>query len=196
MSIHKPDRTVAPGSPGSPGSRPRSRRVPRATRSPRVRRRLAPALLGAVAAALALGTLLAPSGPLRAERPILHEAAKQAESTHALIGKVIGLYRKTSPKRDDRIETLVEIEVREVEKGDGIAEGDLVYARVWRRAERRGLFGMVPPPPGPAGHVPIPAVGDVVRAWLARGDYPATRQKDRGYAVLYPNGIEVLPSDR
>ena len=164
-------------------------------RRPRTTFRPPASLRVAVSLALVLAVLTT-SSTLLAERPNLNESGKQAESTHAVVGKVIGLYQKTRPKHLDRTEHLVEIEVRDVEKGDGLAAGDIVYARVWRSAPRRGLRALTPPAPGPSGHGPIPRTGDLVRAWLARGKYPATRQTDRGYAVLYPNGIEVLIDDR
>ena len=78
-------------------------------------------------------------------------------------------------------------QVEAVAKGDGVKPKDIVYARCWR-LKKRGAAGLVP---GPGGH-DLPAEGQRVRAYLARGKYDPTSQEDNGFAAVYPNGIETL----
>jgi hypothetical protein len=146
-------------------------------------------------AALGLA-LLAPV--VIAERPVLSADRLAAESTHVVVGRVVGIYSKTESRPGDESRTryLLEIEIESCEKGDGLDAGELVYARCWRRAPRAGLrLFSRPIPPGPSGHVPVPGEGDRIRAWLAKGRYGPTGQTDEGFAVVYPNGVTILPTN-
>lgn len=130
---------------------------------------------------------------LWAERVPLSPEKKNAEATHIVTGVVKAVYTREAETElygKGTLEThyLLEIEAQGVEKGDGIAKGDLVYARCWR-LKKHGEKG---PMPGPGGHSDIPREGDPVRAFLARGTYGPTGQTDNGWAVVYPNGIESV----
>ena len=128
-----------------------------------------------------------------AERVPLDAEGLQRESTHIVAGQVKGVYSRDEESTlygRGTIVTryIVEIEIKDTEKGIGLKEGDLVYARCWS-LKKRGEFGKRP---GPSSHSPIPKEGDLIRAYLARGKYSPTGQEDNGYAVVYPNGIELL----
>jgi hypothetical protein len=128
---------------------------------------------------------------VHAERAPLSPEQKLKESTHVVNGVVKAIYSRDVESGLyglGTIETqyLLEIEIQGVEKGAGLAKGDIVYARCWR-IKKHGAGG---PMPGPSGHFGIPNTGDSVRAFLAKGKYGPTRQTDNGYAVVYPNGIE------
>jgi hypothetical protein len=143
---------------------------------------------GTVAALLVFAVTMA-----RAERAPLSPERQKAESTHIVTGKVKAIYTRdveTDLYGKGTVEThyLLEIEVRGVEKGTGIAKGDIVYARCWR-LKRHGASGVLP---GPSGHFGIPGEGEEVRAFLARGSYGPTGQGDNGTTLVYPNGIEKL----
>jgi hypothetical protein len=128
-----------------------------------------------------------------AERVPLDAEGLQRESTHVVTGQVKGVYsRDTDSTLYGRgtivTRYIVEIEISQIEKGDGLKKGDLVYARCWS-LKKRGEFSNRP---GPSSHSPIPKEGDLIRAYLAHGKYSATGQEDNGYAIVYPNGIELL----
>jgi len=144
--------------------------------------------VGTLAALVALAATVA-----RAERVPLSPEQLKAEATHVVTGVVKAVYSReveTTSYGKGTLEThyLLEIEVRAVEKGSGVASGDIVYARCWR-LKKHGASG---PLPGPSGHFGIPKEGDQVRAFLAKGKYGPTGQADNGSAVVYPNGIEKL----
>ncbi len=145
-----------------------------------------------VALAVALLAVL----PAAAERPPLDAAGLDAESTHVLTGTVKAVYSRDVQSNlygAGTVETqsVLEIEVEAVEKGDGVKPRDVVYARCWQ-LKKRGVDGLRP---GPSGHF-VPAEGARVRAYLARGKYPPTGQNDNGLAVVYPNGIELSPQPK
>jgi hypothetical protein len=144
--------------------------------------------LGTIAALFVLTATVA-----RGERVPLSPEEQSAEATHIVTGVVKAIYGRdveTALYGKGTVEThyVVEIEVRGVEKGAGIAKGDIVYARCWR-LKKHGENGQVP---GPSGHFDIPKEGDQVRAFLVKGKYGATGQADNGTALVYPNGIEKL----
>jgi hypothetical protein len=129
----------------------------------------------------------------RSERPALSPEDQKAEATHIVTGAVQAVYSRdveTALYGKGTLEThfLLEIEVRGVEKGNGIAKGDIVYARCWR-LKKHGASG---PVPGPSGHSDIPSAGEQVRAFLAKGKYAPTGQTDNGLTLVFPNGIEKL----
>lgn len=129
-------------------------------------------------------------GTTLAERPNLTDEGLTRESTHVIVGKVLGTYKRLHKEFNGRREAryIIEIEVESIEKGEGVTPKDIVYARAWH-IERFGIGGATP---GPSGHNSIPDTGDRVRAYVAHGPYAPTAQKDRGWAVVYPNGIAIL----
>jgi hypothetical protein len=143
-------------------------------------------------AVLVIAAVFAMCSSLRAERAPLSAERKDQESTHIVTGEVLGVYRRDASSNLYGTGTvieqmIVEISVSNVEKGNGIAPNDIIYARCWKLKRT----GDVPLSPGPGGHFEIPEAGAHVRVFLAKGQYSPTGQDDRGYAVLYPNGFEV-----
>lgn len=125
---------------------------------------------------------------LAAERKNLSSEEKRAEATHVLEGRVKSVYERTEKQLGKHVlHTLAEIEVTSIDKGEGLEPGDLVYARMFTR--KYGMFAR--PTPGAGGHHAIPSGGERVRAYLVHGEYRALRQEDRGWAVVYPNGLEI-----
>ncbi len=130
---------------------------------------------------------------VRAERAPLSLKRKQQESTHIVQGKVLGVYARDV---DSQLygpgtvvtQMVIEIEITQMEKGDGLEPQQIIYARCWS-LKKRGAAGLTP---GPSGHFHIPVENELIRAYLAQGQYGPTGQSDCGYSVVYPNGIESL----
>jgi hypothetical protein len=106
-------------------------------------------------------------------------------ATHIVVGKVTGIYSSTTARGDQALTTSVaQIEIENLEKGNGLKAGELVYARYWKW----GWVGKGPIPPGATdGHYSVPKGGDRVRVYLEQ-----KFKKDSGYDVLFPNGFEIL----
>lgn len=123
------------------------------------------------------------SGTATAEIAARTPEKLQAESTHIVVGTLrwIGT-EKTREPQWLKIKGVVEIGVREVEKGEKIDAGDAVYARFWQMR----WIGTGNPPTYGSGHR-VPKQGEKVRVYL--------KQNQGGYDILLPNGIEVIPQD-
>ena len=130
---------------------------------------------------------------IRAEPVPLPPEEQKAQATHIVTGVVKAIYSREVESTlygKGTVEThyLLEIDVQGIEKGTGIEKGNVVYARCWR-LKKHGAEGSVP---GPTGHFDLPAEGEYVRAFLAKGKYSATGQVDNGSTLVYPNGIEKV----
>ena len=129
--------------------------------------------------------------PLTAEKvPMSPEKLKET-ATHVVKGKVQAIYSRVV--KDEKWRTthwVAEVEIQEVEKGEGLAKGGLVYARYWTR-EWIGTGDM---PPGTNGHRGLPAEGQTLRIYLASKAYDgfSDDNKDGGYNVIGANGFETL----
>ena len=124
---------------------------------------------------------IAVSAPVGAEVPLKSKAQLQDQATHIVVGKVETVYSVRS-ENDDWVDTqsVAEIVVQRVEKGDRIQTGDLAYGRFWNR----NWIGKGNPEPHSRGHMG-PPTDELVRVYLVR--------KDGGYNVLLPNGFEDSP---
>ena len=124
---------------------------------------------------------IAISVPVGAEVPLKSKAQLQDQATHIVVGKVETVYSVRS-ENDDWVDTqsVAEIVVQRVEKGDRIQTGDLAYGRFWNR----NWIGKGNPEPHSRGHMG-PPTDELVRVYLVR--------KDGGYNVLLPNGFEDSP---
>jgi hypothetical protein len=152
-------------------------------------------------ACLAALALLA--APARAER--MSEQRKDA--THVITGTVKDVSSRDSggtwPSETYTYFTIA-LAVDSVEKGKGVAAGDVVYVHCVQRT-RQGFMA-----PGLRGHARVPGKGDQVRAFLNRRPFdhlyqpisrtrgpgaPAQPQQDSAFEVVYPSGLDWLNRD-
>jgi hypothetical protein len=100
----------------------------------------------------------------------------QKNSSHIVTGEVLAVY-SYDDKDGDMVTArhVAEIKVDAVEKGEGLAAGQVVYVRLWTVKKRPE--GWV----GASGHS-VPKPGDVVRAHVTRGE-------DGRLDALLPNGV-------
>ena len=111
----------------------------------------------------------------------------EKEATLIVSGKVLSITSKTQKSSHenglliarDRIFKIT-IKVSSVAKGTGIEAGDEVQFQAWQPSTR------FPPMPGPQGHQPIPAKGDLVKTYLLYNKQTKT------YHPFMPNGIKIL----
>ena len=149
-------------------------------------RRLAALVFTASAGGVLLG-MIARAAPSAAERPDLSPETLRKAATHVVVGKVAQVWtREESKHRFDFIRYVAEIAVEEVEKGEGLAPGQLVYARYWEKS----WGGGGPPPDDAYGHRGLPSPGDRVRVHLACDAHDGFEQTaDHGFNVIGPNGF-------
>ena len=115
------------------------------------------------------------------------EEHMEQEASLIVSGKVLSITSKTQKsthERDlliarDRIFTIT-LEVSSVSKGKGAKVGDQMKFQAWQPSTR------FPPMPGPQGHQPIPAKGDLVKTYLLYN------KKTKTYHPFMPNGIKIL----
>ncbi len=140
-------------------------------------------------AALALLALV----PALAEKVDMGPDQLRESATHVVTGTVRAIYGRQV--KDDKWLTthrVAEVVIGELEKGEGLEKGGLVYARYWTREWTGG--GMVPPSTN--GHRGVPAEGQTLRFYLARNAYDGFSQdnQDGGFNVIGANGFEALPA--
>ncbi|HYE21495.1 MAG TPA: hypothetical protein VEA69_23815 [Tepidisphaeraceae bacterium] len=121
------------------------------------------------------------SVPAFAALPPQRPADLKKTATHVVTGTVAAVYTtEAALDRPGMVNKLfaVEFAVTAVEKGEGLAEGKVVFAKCWKPAKRPTGFA------GPQGQNALPAVGETGRLYLKL-------QADGTYAVLTPNGWEI-----
>jgi hypothetical protein len=111
-------------------------------------------------------------------------------ATHVIVGAVVQVYeRKDTDKDWATTFYLAEIHIKEIEKGEGIKVGELVYVRYWRRT----WVGGSTRPLNTAGHRGLPKSGESLRIYLARNAYDGFGTTgDGGFNVIGANGFEKL----
>jgi hypothetical protein len=129
-------------------------------------------------AALSLVLCAASAAAAYAAVPPLGLDELNEQATHVVTGKVLHVYTTQAERGEGMTDTLyvLELELGRLDKGEGPAAGEVLYALTWQPAER---------PEGWTGHQGqdgLPAVGQNVQLFLRRG--PQGR-----YEVLTPNGI-------
>jgi hypothetical protein len=125
-------------------------------------------------------TLVISAGVASAAIPPLSKEDLNKQATHILVGDVRAVYTTEKPGERGFTDRLYCIEVvpTALEKGEGLKEGRVIYARAWTPAKRpRGWTG------GQGQNV-IPEAGKRVRVYLAQA-------KDGGLDLVEPNGLEV-----
>lgn len=129
--------------------------------------------------------------PLTAEKVDMSAQKLKDTATHVVKGKVSAIYsRQVKDEKWRTTHWVAEVEIAEVEKGEGLEKGGLVYARYWTRE----WIGAGEPPPGTSGHRGIPSEGQTLRIYLARNAYDgfSDANKDGGYNVIGANGFEAM----
>jgi hypothetical protein len=116
----------------------------------------------------------------RAEAPLLSSAELQDLADHVVAGKVHNVYQSEKIIDKGYTNTLyaVEVSVAGSEKGEGIAAGQIIYAKAWRMKLRPEGWA------GPSGQSVIPKPGHEVKLYLT-GDAG-------NYDALSPNGIDIV----
>lgn len=109
-------------------------------------------------------------------------------ATHVVVGKVLQVWTRAEESGSwDYTRYVAEVQIEAVEKGEGLAPGQLVYVRYWTK-EWDGFFGA--PPPDTNGHRGLPAVGVRSRMHLARNAYDGFGDtRDGGFNVIGANGF-------
>ena len=135
---------------------------------------------------LALSALDAPA----AVAPLPPEAMME-EATHVVEGKVIALSSKTQKSRVERDLLIardrifkITVKVTDLEKGKGLEQGNELTFEAWQPSIR------FPAMPGPQGHQPVPARGDLVKVYLLYNE------KSKTYHPFMPNGISIIGPPR
>jgi len=126
------------------------------------------------------------AGAARAEILDKEPPQLKAGASHIVVGTTRAVY--SFQGKNDEWETtysVAEIAVTKVEKGQGLKDGGLVYARSWHRR----WISNKPKRPDTHGHRGMPGRGDTVRVYLKRS-------ADGGYDVMFPNGAEILKQAR
>jgi len=129
-----------------------------------------------------LGTLLTVVGTVEAGKIPLQPEELQDQSDLIVVGKVLSHFEATKENRDGSQTTHVylKVEVLEVDKGTGPAQGDTIELACWviTKAPRKGSVW-------DSGHAGIPADEGRARFYLKP-------HGSRYWDVIYPNGIERL----
>jgi len=113
------------------------------------------------------------------------------EATHVVEGKVIALSSKTQKSRVERDLLIardrifkITVKVTDLEKGKGLEQGNELTFEAWQPSIR------FPAMPGPQGHQPVPAKGDLVKVYLLYNE------KSKTYHPFMPNGISIIGPPR
>jgi hypothetical protein len=125
---------------------------------------------------------------------IMSPAKMRNTATHVIVGPVVRIYHHDQTAQDKRITNYVaEIRAERIEKGQGLNNGDLVYARYWTSA----WLPTATPVPDQLGHRGLPKEGETLRVYLARNAYDgAGYTQDGGFNVLFADGFEGLGQER
>ena len=110
-------------------------------------------------------------GSAGAMRPV----EKREDADIVVSGRVLAVYARES---EGYREYIVEIQVEQVEKGAGVAPGDIFRAYCYQRKEGKGGLQF-----DTAGHTKVPKEGERVKAYVKRG---AGRNEG-----IYPDWIDV-----
>ena len=132
-----------------------------------------------IAGLMAMGTsswaAVAPLGPEELRKKASHIITGRvlevkSRTRKSKVEKTIGIHR-------DRVFT-IRLRVTGVAKGKGVRKGDEIVVTAWQVAVR------IPPIPGPQGHFPVPAKGQVVTVHVAS-------REGASFVPIMPNGIRI-----
>jgi hypothetical protein len=134
------------------------------------------------------------ASPILAEKINMSPVELRRTATHVIVGTVVRVYERNQTTKEQKFTHYVaEIRIKEIDKGEGLKNGDLLYARYWtsRWLETASRT------PGPSGHRGLPAEGETLRVYLARNAYDGFGQtRDGGFNVIGANGFEKLRQER
>ncbi len=124
----------------------------------------------------------------RAEKVDLSPQELREMATHVVTGHVNMIFQQTLALDDWQYTLYVaELRIAECTKGDGLAAGNLMYARYWQQQ----WIGNGDAPPSTSGHRGLPDEGDFVRVYLSRNAYDGFGDNsDGGFNVIGANGFE------
>lgn len=119
---------------------------------------LSVALVGGIVATLA-SAAVPPKGPADLKR----------EASHVVVGTAqrVFVHQETVKEfggSETRTTYLTQLKVESVEKGAGVAAGDVVYVKTWRHKWN----GPGTPPPGNSGHWHIPKAGERLNVFFEK----------------------------
>lgn len=140
---------------------------------------------------LALLAVTAIVSPVQAEKVDLNDKELADVATHIINGRVKAIYRSEEKQGDWAYTNYVaEIDVEGCDKGNLKPKVAPLYARYWTRE----WIGKGQVPPSTNGHRGLPAVGDHVRAYLAKNAYDgfSNENHDGGFNVIGANGFVRL----
>ncbi|MFK7909125.1 MAG: hypothetical protein AB8F34_00840 [Akkermansiaceae bacterium] len=135
--------------------------------------------------------VIALAAPVWAEKVNMSPKTLHKLATHVVTGEATAIYERTEKKGAWKYtHCVVEIRVKESEKGNGIQKGNLIYARYWHRK----WSSLLRLPPSTNGHRGLPKKGDRLRFYLARNAYDGftNENNDGGFNVIGANGFERL----
>jgi hypothetical protein len=132
--------------------------------------------------------------PVLAEKANMGPIQLRQTATHVIIGTVTRVYERNHNTDTQKItDRVAEIRIKEIEKGEGLRNGDLLYARYWTSAWLPGAT----PVPSTSGHRGLPKEGETLRVYLARNAYDGFGQnRDGGFSVIGADGFERLEQER
>ncbi len=142
------------------------------------------AILNHMTVATIAGLMAMGTSSWAAVAPLSPEELRK-EASHIITGRVLEMKSRTRKSKvektigihRDRVFT-IRLRVTGVAKGKGVRKGDEIVVTAWRPALR------IPPMPGPQGHFPVPAKGQVVTVHVAS-------REGASFVPIMPNGIRI-----
>ncbi len=142
------------------------------------------AILNHMTVATIAGLMAMGTSSWAAVAPLSPEELRK-EASHIITGRVLEVKSRTRKSKvektigihRDRVFT-IRLRVTGVAKGKGVRKGDEIVVTAWQVAVR------IPPMPGPQGHFPVPAKGQVVTVHVAS-------REGASFVPIMPNGIRI-----
>jgi hypothetical protein len=105
----------------------------------------------------------------------------EQKSTHILTGKIATIYSKTTrTATHETIQNVAQVQVQNVEKGEGLKNGETLYVRY---VSKQQWIGKGPGEPGAGPHEHCPSEGQTLRMCLVRN-------ADQSFDVYYVSGFK------
>ena len=119
---------------------------------------------------------------------------KPQNATHVIVGTVAGVYESIKTEGSFIIKNRVAvIRIKEIEKGEGLKNGDLLYAHYWTV----GLPAGATPVPYDSGYQGrSPREGETLRVYLTRQPYKKYGNLEGAFMVVLRDGFQPLAQAR